>query len=259
MQFAFGSGVFWGTPLQDSDGNAIATPTPVQLGVLQDLSIDISFDTKTLYGQQQFPVAVGRGKGKLSGKSKAAQLSAVAINSLVFGQTLTAGEQSMYYDVAGSAVPAAGPYTITPTPPKAGAFIVDLGVRNANSVPMTAVATAGAVTAGTYHVSSGGVYTFAAADKGAQVYISYQYSIPLAQNPTGQKSTVANVLMGQAPAFKADIFVPYAGKSLCLTLPKCISSKFTFGTKLDDFMVPEFDFEGFADAAGNALYYSLSE
>ena len=28
MQFAFGTGVFWGTPLSDANGNAITNPTP---------------------------------------------------------------------------------------------------------------------------------------------------------------------------------------------------------------------------------------
>ena len=255
MQFAFGTGVFWGTPLTDANGNSIATPTPVQLGVLQEMSLDISFDTKTLYGQQQFPVAVGRGKGKMAGKSKFAQLGAAAINSLVFGQTLTAGQTSDFYDVAGSVIPAS-PYTVTVVPPASGTWAYDLGVRNANGVPMTRVATAPAT--GQYSVA-GGVYTFAAADTLKQVFISYQYTVSSANAPTAQKSIVGNVLMGLSPTFKGDIYIPYNGKSLILTIPQCVCSKFTFSTKQDDFMVPEFDFEGFADAAGNALYWSTSE
>ena len=224
----------------------------MQLGVLQDLSLDISFDTKTLYGQQQFPVAVGRGKGKMSGKAKFAQLSGVAINSLVFGQTMTNGLTSDYYDVAGSLIPGT-PFTVTVTPPNTGTFSYDLGVRDANGVPMTRVASA--PTTGQYSVAAG-VYTFATADTGKQVFISYQYT---ATSTSAKKSTVQNVLMGLAPTFKGDIYIPYNGKSLILTVPLCVSSKFTFGTKQDDFMVPEFNFEGFADSGGNALYWSTSE
>jgi hypothetical protein len=252
MQFAFGTGVFWGTPLTDANGNAIANPTPVQLGVLQDLSLDLSFDTKTLYGQNQFPVAVGRGKGKMSGKSKFAQLNGVSINSLVFGQTMTNGLVSDFYDVAGSVIPAT-PFTVTPVIPNSGTFSYDLGVRDANGIPMTRVASA--PTTGQYSVAAG-VYTFAAADVAKQVFISYQYT---ATSTTAKKSTVGNVLMGLAPTFKGDIYVPYNGKSMILTIPQCVCSKFTFSTKQDDFLIPEFNFEGFADSAGNALYWSTSE
>ncbi len=252
MQFAFGTGVFWGTPLTDANGNAIANPTPVQLGVLQDLSLDVSFDTKTLYGQNQFPVAVGRGKGKMSGKAKFAQLNGISINALVFGQTMTNGLTSDFYDVSGSIVPAT-PFTVTPVVPNTGTWSYDLGVRDANGVPMTRVASA--PTTGQYSVAAG-VYTFAAADVAKQVFISYQYT---ATSTTAKKSTVSNVLMGLAPTFKGDIYVPYNGKSMILTIPQCTCSKFTFGTKQDDFLIPEFGFEGFADTAGNALYWSTSE
>ena len=252
MQFLFGSGVFWGTPLQDASGNSIANPTPVQLGVMQDISIDISFDTKELYGQSQFPVAVGRGKGKMAGKAKVAQVSGAAMNSLFFGQTTTAGITSDYYDQTGQLIPTT-PFTVTVTPPNTGTFAYDLGVRNANGNPLTRVASA--PTAGQYSLA-GAVYTFAAADAGNQVFISYQYT---GTSTTAVKSTVANLLMGQAPTFKGDLFLPYGGKTLILTIPKCIASKFMIATKQDDFVIPEFDFMGFADSAGNALYWAVSE
>jgi len=252
MQFGFGSGVFWGTPLTDANGNAVANPTPVQLGVLQDMSLDISFDTKMLYGQNQFPVAVGRGKGKMSLKAKLAQLNGAMINSLVFGQTVTAGILGDVNDTTGTAIPTT-PYQITPTVPSSGTWSADLGVKDANGVPFTRVASAPATKQ--YSVSAG-VYTFAAADTGLQVFICYQYT---ASSTTAKKSTVLSLPMGYAPTFKADIFVPYSGKQLVLTIPQCIASKFGMATKQDDFMVPEFDLEGFADSAGNALYWAVSE
>jgi len=252
MQFGFGSGIMWGTPLTDANGNAISNPTPVQLGVLQDLSVDVSFDTKMLYGQSQFPVAVGRGKGKMSGKAKLAQLSGAMINSLMFGQTLTAGITGDVYDVTGANIPTT-PFTITPTVPSSGTWSADLGVRDANGIAYTRVASA--PTTGRYSVAAG-VYTFAAADVGKQVFICFQYT---ATSTVAQKSTVLNLPMGYAPQFKADIFVPYAGKSLVMTIPLCIASKFGISTKQDDFLIPEFDFEGFADGAGNAMYWAVSE
>lgn len=253
MQFGFGTGVFWGTPLSDASGNVLTNPTPVQLGVLQDMSLDLSFDTKTLYGQNQFPVAVGRGKGKMSGKSKFAQLNGIAINSLVFGQTMTDGLTSDYYDVVGSTVPAL-PFEVTPVVPNNGVWSYDLGVRDANGIPMKRVANLPGT--GQYKVDLVGKYTFSSGDAAKQVFISYQYTVV---NTTAKKSTVQNVLMGLAPTFKGDIYTTYMGKSMCVTIPQCVCSKFTFSTKQDDFLIPEFDFEGFADAAGNALYWSTSE
>ena len=251
-QFAFGAGTLWGIPTADYSGAAITTPTPVQFGTLQGGSIDISFDTKELYGNKQFPVAVGRGKGKITGKATFAQLNGSLINSLFFGQSLSAGIVADYSDVTGSAIPAT-PFSITPTVPNSGTWSVDLGVLSSLGLPMTRVASAPAT--GQYSVSAG-VYTFAAADTGQTVFISYQYA---ATSTTAQKSTVLNVPMGYAPTFRAELSVPFNGKSLVFSLPNCVSTKLSMATKLDDFAVPEFDFSAFADASGNVLTYAISD
>ena len=62
---SFGAGKLISIPTNDYLGNAIANPTPVLLGTMQDVSVDISVDIKTLYGAKRFPVAVGQGKGKI--------------------------------------------------------------------------------------------------------------------------------------------------------------------------------------------------
>lgn len=252
-QYAFGAGLLWGTPLTDAAGNAISNPTPLQFGTLQDVSLDVSFDVKELFGQLQFAVAVGRGKGKITGKAKYAQIDALAWNSIMFGQTLNTGLIGDYYDTTGSNIPATpGPYTITPTIPGSGTWTRDLGVRNASGLPMKRVASAPAT--GEYSVSTG-VYTFASADQGLKVFISFQYT----NAANGYNSTVQNVIMGYAPSFRVDLALPYSGKQLTLSLPNAISTKLTVATKLDDFTIPEFDFSGFADSAGNVLTYSMSD
>ncbi|BCA57684.1 hypothetical protein [Sphingomonas sp. HMP6] len=251
-QYGFGSGNLWGSPTTDAYGTALATSTPILFGVLQEASIEVSFDLKELYGQNQFPVAVGRGKGKISGKAKFAQMNGLLINSLFFGQTLTTGILSDVYDTTGAVIPST-PFTITPTIPGSGTFAVDLGVRDANGIPMRRVVSG--PTTGQYSLAAG-AYTFATADATKVVYISYQYT---ATSTVAQKSSVINLPMGYAPTFRCDFYSPFNGKSLTITLPACISSKMMFATKLDDFVVPEFDFSGFADAAGNIITYALSE
>jgi hypothetical protein len=252
MQNVFGSGVLIGTPLTDYTGAAIANPTPVQFGVAQEIGLDVSFDTKMLYGQNQFPVAVGRGKGKITGKVKAAQVNGALFNSIMFGQGLTSGIIADVYDVVGAAIPGT-PYQITPTVPSSGTWTFDLGVRDSNGVPMTRVASG--PTTGQYSVAAG-VYTFAAADTTKVVFISFQYT---ATSTTAKKSTLVNPLMGYAPSFRADLYLPYNGKTLIVTANNCVANKLSLATKLDDFVIPEYNFDAFADASGNVLTYALSE
>lgn len=252
MQFAFGSGVLIGTQQYDANGAAVANPSPQQFGVLQNVTLDASFDLKSLFGQNQFPVAVGRGKGNITGKAQFAQLNGALLNGLFFGQTVTAGIIGNVIDTTGAAIPGT-PYQITPTVPGSGTWSRDLGVRDSNGVPMTRVASAPAT--GQYSVAAG-VYTFASADTTKVVFISFQYT---ATSTTAKKSTVSNVLMGYAPAFQVDLFLPYQGKQLVLTLPYAVGSKMSFATKQDDFTVPEFDFTAFADASGNVMTWSTTE
>lgn len=250
--FVFGSGNLYGTPLTDAAGAAIVTPTPVKFGTLQDVSVDISFEIKSLYGQKQFPVAIGRGKGKIAGKAKVGSLNGGLVNSLFFGQSMTTGLIGVYNGDTGQSIPAS-PYTITVTPPGSGTWSADLGVIDSNGIQMTRVASAPAT--GQYSVSAG-VYTFAAADTLKTVFISYEYT---ATSVGANKSTVTNQLMGYAPRFAAELSCPYDGKQLTLTLFSCISSKLTLATKQDDFVVPEFDFEAFANSAGSVLTWSLHD
>jgi hypothetical protein len=253
MQLAFGLGYMVATALTDASGNAIVTPTPAQIGVIQDWSADFSFDVKELYGSYQYPVAIGRGKGKIGGKAKAAQINGLMLNTLVFGQTLVAGTLSEVIDTIGTAIPTT-PFQITPTVPGSGTWTVDLGVFDNNTgLQLTRVVSG--PTTGQYSVAAG-VYTFAAADVGHVVRISYQYT---ATSTTAKKLTVNNPLMGQAPQFRLDLYTPYSGKNFVLTLPACVSTKLSFAPKLDDFMTEEFDFSAFADASNNVAYLGLSE
>lgn len=261
MQNIFGAGSLWGTPLADATGAAIAVPTPVQFGLSQEISIDMSFDTKLLYGQNQFPVAVGRGKGKVTGKVKNAQVNGAMWNSIFFGQTLSSGITGIVQDTTGIAIPST-PFTITAGAtsdathikiPNTGTWFADLGVRNANGVEMTRVASG--PTTGQYSVAAG-VYTFATADVGTIVFINYEYT---ATSTVAKQSTVNNLPMGYAPSFRTDILMPYSGKMAVFTFYSCLASKLSLATKLDDFVIPEIDFDCFADPTGRVFTWALSE
>ena len=321
----FGAGACWGTPLTDAFGNPISNPSPVLFGTMQEVSVDISGDNKELYGQFSFPDAVGRGKTKISGKAKFARFNGLLLNSLFFGQTMTSSLVMDYLDTTGAAIPAASPYYLNPTPPNAGTWVRDLGVRDWNGNPMVNVASAPAtgqyavagpvtgaaqasfatnvmtvtvvgtgsfavgqvITAagvtpgpyitslgtgtgglGTYNlstspgtiaaeaVSASEVYQFAAADAGKTVFVSYNYT---ATSTAAKTSIVSNLLMGSAPTFRIDLTDSFNGKGMSLSLFSCMASKLTLATKLDDFLVPEFDFSAFANAAGQVLQWGTSE
>jgi len=244
--FHFGSGTLWGYPVA---GNLAANPTPIKFGTLQDINLEISGALKELYGQNQFAEAVARGKCKITGKAKFAQIVGKHVNDLFFGQAMNSGQKLTALDEA-QAIPAGSPYTITVT--NSGQFVDDWGVRySATGLPLTKVTSA--PVQGQYSVSSG-VYTFAAADASAAVLISYRYS-----SATGVQLNIRQQLMGFAPAFQILLNEQYAGKQANLLLYSCVAEKLSWATKNEDFLVPEFDFEAFSNAGGQVMDLYLAE
>lgn len=248
MQLMFGAGDMFAVPLLDAQGNSISNPTPIQIGAMQEMSLDFAGELKELYGNKQFALGVARGKVKTTGKFKGAQIHGAALNSLFFGTGMTAGTMhALNTDTVGSVIPTT-PFTVTVTPPSSGTFVEDLGVLDSNAVPMTRVASAPAT--GQYSVSAG-VYTFAAADTGKKVFINYRYSYTSA---SAKRISLNNVAMGQAPTFKAYLQTTFQGKRALVILESVVSTKLQLlSTKLDDFNVPSVDFSANADASGTTL------
>ncbi|WP_298421057.1 hypothetical protein [Rhodoblastus sp.] len=236
---AFGSGVLIATP---SGANA----TPVQFGSLQDVTLDISFSSKQLFGQYQFPIALARGEGKISGKAKFANIDGPLFNNCFFGQTSSAGQKLWAYN-EGGAVPAASPYAYATA--NSANFDADLGVVYAASgLALTKVASAPAI--GQYSVSAG-VYTFNSGDAGKAVLVSYSYL----QASAGSRSVISNKLIGTAPNFQIDFYQSnpnVAGAQWSLRLYNCVSTKLSIASKTQDFTIPELDFEAFANSS-NAI------
>src|ERR1039458_4348244 len=195
MEFVFGSGSLWGVPLTNIAGTSVANPTPLKFGILQDVSADFDFTNKELYGTYQFPVAIGRGKAKVSFKAKFARLNLNLFNNVLFGQsasgqTVGAPQTTIQEDEADT-IPANTAYTINTT--YSANFVRDLGVYySATGLPLAA---GSAVAAGVYTVANG-VYTFSNTDANAAVLISYEYT---ANTGIGLSMTIANQLLGQTP------------------------------------------------------------
>src|SRR5438270_4281365 len=178
MQLAFGAGALWGNHT-DVTGSGIG---PDQFGILQDVQIDWDWSTKELWGQFQFPLDIARGQGKIAGKAKFARIFGAIYGDLFFGQTPAAGQLPIAENEAAT-VPASTPYTVTVA--NAANFADDLGVFYASGASagnrFTRVTTPSA--AGQYSVNlATGIYTFAAADAGAALLLSYLYN-----STTGKK------------------------------------------------------------------------
>ncbi|MFA6015895.1 MAG: hypothetical protein WC742_12595 [Gallionellaceae bacterium] len=249
----FGTGKLIAIPTNLADGTAITVPQPVILSTLQDISVDMSVETKTLYGSKRFPIAAGQGKGKIEIKAKHAEIDGGVYGSLFLGKASAAGIKAAVIDFAATIPATPGPYTLTIAPPSSGTFVADLGVFNATTgVQMTRVASAPAT--GEYSlVVATGIYTFAAADQGKAITVSYEYTA----SAGGKVWTITNEQMGYSPSFAMLLQNGYDGKTLVCKFNKCISSQFQLPLKSDDFSISDFNAEAFADAAGNLGYVCI--
>lgn len=244
----FGAGVLYGIQTHDVSGVVVSNPTPIQFGTLQEVSLDMSFENKKLYGNKQFPIAVGRGKGSISMKAKMADIDGAMLGNLFFGNGSAAGIKNVVNNFAAGIPATPGPYTITIAPPSSGTFVKNLGVMNASTgLPLTRVASAPET--GQYSVDEAtGIYTFAAADQAGSVLISYEYS---ATSTSAKYGTISNQLMGYSPFFMVELSKSYQGKSLLLKFNRCTSAKLALPFKNEDFAMPDFEIDAMADDAGN--------
>lgn len=243
---SFGSGFMFMTPL----GTTIAQP--IRVGILQDISLDISFDEKPLYGQNQWAYALARGKAKGACKAKSAQIDSLMIGTVFFGVTPGTGQLQMV-DLEAHPVPGSAAYTVQVT--NFTTFNANDGVFYAATMQPLQNAGTAAVSTGTYSLNtSTGTYTFAAGDAGAALLFSYAFI----SGATGKKTAVTNLAMGSATYFSVDLFEndPTTGTQWSARLYQCMSSKLMIASKQDDWTIPEFDFSLQANAAGQVLDFS---
>ena len=229
----------------------VANSTPTKFGVIQDVEIDFDFTNKMLVGQNQFPVDVARGEGKITGKAKIANILANGINDAFFGQTLGAGTGGVLY-VGSEAHTVA---TTTQQVTNHVGFIADQGVFYASSGAQLKQVSSGSPAVGTYSVApSTGTYTFNASDEVALLF-NYTY-----QATTGASEiSIANQLMGTSPVFSIVLSNTYKGNVMNLVLNAAISTKLTFPLKNADYVINDFEFSAYADSAGNLGTITLTQ
>jgi hypothetical protein len=226
----------------------IANQTPINIGKAQEFSLDLKGTSKELYGQNQLPDLVARSTVKASGKIKSARLSAIACNAVFWGQTLTSG--GFQWNTGEPDTPVSTTYQVT----NHATFDQDLGVLYAaTGQPLTLVAAG--PTIGQYSVNpSTGTYTLAAADEGTPLLFNYTSTVT-----SGQNLLYANQPIGTTPVFQIDYWnnvnQPTASP-FAIRVFNCVGDSLSMGFKLEDFMMPEFDFSCFCNAAGN-LYEAV--
>jgi len=239
---AFGPGIIMVTR------NDVQNATPINIGYAQEFTPEFSGNIKELFGQNQFPIDAARGTVKVSAKIKAAVLSGLAWNNAFFGNTFTSG--GIRWNVNEAAVIPATPFQVTVT--NGATFDQDLGVVDAETgLPFVKVPSAPA--AGQYSGPTAlGIYTFAAADTGKALLITYSST-----TTTGQKLTLTNSLLGTSPTFQLDYYTMRQNKAFIIRFYQCQAAKISMAAKLEDFMMPELEVHMFANAAGNIgqLYF----
>lgn len=229
-------------------------PTPFNVGYVNELSIDTSFDQKQLHGQNQLPLIVANGTAKTAGKMKAATRSGRALN-LLLGGTWTTGTQYGLIQTGSTSIPTT-PFQITPVVPNSGTFDHDCGVVNAaTGEPLNLVTSSPA--AGQYSVSAG-VYTFSSADNVSGISVKISYVYKWTTGATGQYQVWNNQLIGTTPTFQLDYSTILYGAEYLVTLYACTMSKDSLQHKVSDFAMPEYDFSFFANPGQQIGLVSLA-
>lgn len=227
--------------------NSAAAPTPIRMGVVQDMSLTFKRGVKTLSGENQLADAIASGELDVSGKVTMGTTSARILADLLFSASTAVG-QNYEADNEVGAIPGSTTYVVTVT--NAANFIADLGVFNTTTGKrMTAVASSPGV--GQYTVAAG-VYTFSATDHGAGVKISYVWY----NSGIGETVTLANTKQGNVGGFTGNFVFPWQDWSGTeeqdlITLNWMLVTDHELSTKTGDFGKPTLGFMAGCDNSGN--------
>jgi hypothetical protein len=243
--------------MNPTTGNIPTLPTNQQLLTLQDFSVDIDVTVKELRGQYQFPDDTADADRKLTWKCGTGRMDIDVYNNLIFGESaITPGGEDVNVNEQHT-VPASSPYTISVT--NSADFVKDEGVIYASGTPAQVgqkLQNNGVSSPSTgQYIVSAGVYTFAAADAGLKVNLSYISTVT-----TGRSLLVTNHTQGWGPGIEIYCANPYQEFTPLvpnyLKLFACKVTKTGAPIKRADYVIVPIEGEAYADSAGNvALFY----
>jgi hypothetical protein len=163
---------------------------------------------------------------------------------------------------AGGVTTGVGTFTVTNLPQYPVGTVLTITGASPGSLNGTYTVTASALgsfsgtTAATGTWTSGGTvgsalnlaqYTFYSGDTAVSGGATVTYSTT---TNAGQQLAVNNQLLGYAPTFQLDYYTSRNNKPFVARYYACQASKLSFASKLEDFIMPEFDFSMFVNSAG---------
>jgi hypothetical protein len=149
--------------------------------------------------------------------------------------------------------------TTTVTVTNATTYVADLGVYYvATGNKRFQFVTGAPAAAGQYSTGTNGVYTFFTGDIASVVAISYVYT-----DTFGRTITINNHFMGYTPTFLGTFYQQRNTQGgtgqLTLRLNECVSSHLTIPAKIDDYAIPDFDWQAFSSGTNVIGTLSTSE
>lgn len=239
----FGAGFLLASP-QSGVGNPAANPTPLQVGVVQNVKFTLAGDIKSLFGSNQYPVDTAVGKRTMKGSFEFGQISNDIMSQLFFADAVSAGVVATIVNEPAVAVTSA--FTVA----HGANFAIDYGVTYQSSgIPLTWVPS-GTPATGQYKVNTTtGVYTLSTADATAAVFASYSWT----DTAVGNTMVAGNHQMGWGPVVALDVVFPYDAPTpggMNVYFPNVRLGKIDFTTKIDDYTMFATDFEAFAGPNG---------
>ncbi len=216
-------------------------PDPRRIGKLKDVKISPSLELAILQGENNFVEDAAIKGSKIDGEIGFTHIDASLYMTALPGAVKSTGAEDVVLDES-STIPTT-PFSVTVT--GSATFSVDLGVRDVTaSIDLECVPSAPAT--GQYSYTAGGVYTFAAADTGHTVRISYTKTAATGETITiSQSMSEANAVFYALKAYNKT-----NGATEVLTLNKILISGMEWGWTMQDWAKYGLKFMALPDANG---------
>lgn len=242
-QFVFDAGYLYAIPNDLPDGSS-TNRTPVRIGNLKNITVTDVAIINAASTQLEYPVVPTIAGRQITCVAQLGSLNGWILNQVIYGRNLVAGMTKVDRDREYT-IPVT-PFQITVTPPSSGTFSMDLGVVDRTAGTVMKLVT-GTPTTGQYSIASN-VYTFAAANAGATINISYTYTVA-----TGNTMTISNEFKGRAPSFMVVLNGIHKNREMTMILNELVTERFALPTVLENFMVMDLEFTGFANTASGEI------
>lgn len=235
---------------------------PVELGVVQNASVELKVDLKDLRGAFRYPIAVADGKGTAMGKVMFMQLWPTTLAAILGGTQSTGAPQAAINEAG--VVPGSVAYTVTlanGATMSAGSEIVTVIVNGSpvfyqrTTAGGEASATVTSPTGGKYSITGAGVLTFLVGDASRVISTTYLYTPAVATQ--NAQVALTQVGMNTAPTFQLTLIgigknvYTNAAQQFIVQFNSCLAPSFKLDFKLDDFTGLDIDYQAFIDANGN--------